>query len=1504
LLPLLQEEAEILSPEMMEAWEKADPAKAAKDKEEVLGYLADIRKLRSRRHKAALQYRLLTDPIAAAEHQRQIAKVMESMLEDMVDEEEKDATKADEAKRKLELLKLKIKRARETNIEELAKIEEEMTILEEYIENFMSSAVEAYDRLDKASESGAETIEINGETVTIGHAQELVDRIEKETKIAEEMLAKLAKDREAVQEILAILNEFTKEMPTDTDAYMYDKIQTVGALSEFFDLISMRDTGGPGSSTATILEDLWGVLNSHNDQLDRLKLVEQGLSEKLKEMYQYRAGLQEIIDDSKTEHGTELPKTSKEWLNKELLITEERIRKMKESWKQMKQDKISVKQSIALAEILRDDYLHLAAMRQVIEASEKKQKGKAAKGKNRKAVDPEEEEDNEREEGKSSKKKGEDKGTPNLKLPDLLTGLGKTVSRVTWPWYGEKEGARETYQRLKNIPVRDQEGENNEEKLFRIAESQLRFNHYLNSHSTSGLSIVLVHKNNIPKGADGAQTHPLEELSTLFHTVEEGQNDIKAVLIKKVWKDKPKKGKNGRVILDKNKKPVTVKRASFQFVRVNKEGKDDSDGNLVFASIPEPTFWKTSEGDKGYARYTNRTNLDVELEIKKYKAFRDRVLEDKDEQHVFYITGKQQGTLVQDAEPDQNHGRIVKKKNEYKNVLLEIGEAPTQAKQKDEVDENNKRVDGRFKNRTQISKSSKMPSVMSRLGIVWAYDQVRAVWYNMYRRKLNDRESVNVSRMMHRLLVEREKAYDKLEGEEKTWENAWRDVRSNATITVVDKKTSAVFEQNLHEALKQTIQISASARAYPIVYAARTKENQRDYGFKFKLKDESGDFVTTFVGLKEFEEGGPEIEELLKFLKNKYHQVDKNAIKNSVNRRESTYKKRDGTSGTAYLDKWEANSDATWGEIRLNEKLEPEASRVWANYNEYLLMDREEEGELSPLMSKVKPIDTNEVLDAGRIDGGYWQFKADIEQSITLAELEKDPSRKRTAGTKERRNNWGPKALDKEEEDLDAEESKLKPEPEEPAEGMTDDEKPPSSDAELLAAMKKSEHMTPDSPGAEVITAENARAMFASAKAIDEDEEEDDSEDDESGEDGDLVAMAAKKAAEDKAAETEGSVMDSVNDMLSEDDAEEDVDEDANMLDTAGELDDRYEKESYKEQKARVLLMRKLHIGKRTPGYLNSLGAKSVAKLASFGKVLISRLAPGGALYHEGFHDVSMYILSPKDAKRLYNLVRRTKGKTTTYKGESKNMSDLTDKEADEWLAEEFRRYVLFKGEYVIGQDTVQEVDRNLIQRFFDWIKDIYMSLGSFGYDRDSSTIEDLFQSIKEGQFREVEEQHPNREKGVEAAMLASTVLSNTSTRFSHDLMYSFTAYVAKNLDKELVWTDKNGQVKKKTFKFEDLLQYTEDEEHNIPEVMVAAYEAAYLEMRKHMIRLMGHAVKEGDKKKLRSLRDAAVRLFPTLEKKTKDEEIDRKLEIFQIHKNFMNLLGFSVERSVYGTVI
>ncbi len=188
-----------------------------------------------------------------------------------------------------------------------------------------------------------------------------------------------------------------------------------------------------------------------------------------------------------------------------------------------------------------------------------------------------------------------------------------------------------------------------------------------------------------------------------------------------------------------------------------------------------------------------------------------------------------------------------------------------------------------------------------------------------------------------------------------------------------------------------------------------------------------------------------------------------------------------------------------------------------------------------------------------------------------------------------------------------------------------------------------------------------------------------------------------------------------------------DLDEGANMLLNTMETE-RLSPEQINEQETILKEMFPNVNVKRVTDYIRTKDGKAQARLERFGTITLSTLAESGALYHEAWHNTSLYLLGKKDLDDVYGEVRNNKGKGVTYKGETKNFSEFTDKEADEYLAEEFRKYVLTNGKHKIGSTKVKT--------FFDFMRDILDMLNPFS-DNFARTKE-IFNDIRKGRFAEI----------------------------------------------------------------------------------------------------------------------------------------------------------------------
>ena len=91
-------------------------------------------------------------------------------------------------------------------------------------------------------------------------------------------------------------------------------------------------------------------------------------------------------------------------------------------------------------------------------------------------------------------------------------------------------------------------------------------------------------------------------------------------------------------------------------------------------------------------------------------------------------------------------------------------------------------------------------------------------------------------------------------------------------------------------------------------------------------------------------------------------------------------------------------------------------------------------------------------------------------------------------------------------------------------------------------------------------------------------------------------------------------------------------------------------------------------------------------------------------LYHEAFHGFTRTFLTEEQRQELYNKTRKRQGSFRTYKGSYRNFDVASDLEIEEFLAEEFRAFMLSGGKMEI-QDVTQ---RNIFRRMLDFFMDLF----------------------------------------------------------------------------------------------------------------------------------------------------------------------------------------------------
>jgi uncharacterized protein (DUF1499 family) len=151
---------------------------------------------------------------------------------------------------------------------------------------------------------------------------------------------------------------------------------------------------------------------------------------------------------------------------------------------------------------------------------------------------------------------------------------------------------------------------------------------------------------------------------------------------------------------------------------------------------------------------------------------------------------------------------------------------------------------------------------------------------------------------------------------------------------------------------------------------------------------------------------------------------------------------------------------------------------------------------------------------------------------------------------------------------------------------------------------------------------------------------------------------------------------------------------------------------------------------------VNNRNPQSVAQWTRSGIILFkgSNLTD---LYHEAFHGFTQAFMTPAQREELYDAVKSKSGTFTTYKGEVKSFSEATDKEAEEYLAEGFRKWML-AGAKKSSLAKYSAVERNFFQKLLDKLKALFGSStinDVVSGDRANAFIEEIYDKLSIGDF-------------------------------------------------------------------------------------------------------------------------------------------------------------------------
>jgi len=240
-------------------------------------------------------------------------------------------------------------------------------------------------------------------------------------------------------------------------------------------------------------------------------------------------------------------------------------------------------------------------------------------------------------------------------------------------------------------------------------------------------------------------------------------------------------------------------------------------------------------------------------------------------------------------------------------------------------------------------------------------------------------------------------------------------------------------------------------------------------------------------------------------------------------------------------------------------------------------------------------------------------------------------------------------------------------------------------------------------------------------------------------------------------------------------------DDDVNMLapDTYTQ-EDALITEDLKKEIAKVKKILPQVEFKIVDGFIKGNSPNIVGQVKGYGNILVSNLGPGGVVYHEAFHQVSLFMLPTEAQAKMYNAVRTQDGKVNTYKGKTKKFSELTDKEAEEYLAEEFRKYILTDGAY--KQELYSPKAKTFLGRVFQKLRSVLRSLLGLDTKLEPSVVmapvAKVFEDIKAGKYADAS---PIETKDLDA-VANMALLPKIGAKDSMDIVDVMTSYFSQEL--------------------------------------------------------------------------------------------------------------------------
>lgn len=193
----------------------------------------------------------------------------------------------------------------------------------------------------------------------------------------------------------------------------------------------------------------------------------------------------------------------------------------------------------------------------------------------------------------------------------------------------------------------------------------------------------------------------------------------------------------------------------------------------------------------------------------------------------------------------------------------------------------------------------------------------------------------------------------------------------------------------------------------------------------------------------------------------------------------------------------------------------------------------------------------------------------------------------------------------------------------------------------------------------------------------------------------------------------------------------------------------------------------------------NAINTKNPGAAATWSQngIILYKGADYSDLYHEAWHGFTQTFLTKEQKTSLYNEVKKKSGSFTNYSGRRVSFAKASNLEIEEYLAEDFRKYML-KGQRSKKNSPKRN---NIFRKIYNLLKALFNNMTVTEVtadDRANKTINDLYEKLRVGNLAEYSFSQNNASFGN-----LNTGIQPFGKSFDEPLLYEDSMLVVNTID-------------------------------------------------------------------------------------------------------------------------